>query len=223
LEKFEAVGLKYPLYRFVINPSARIKFCIAAGVHGYEIAGPLAMVDLFSNPKVYLDKNIGYYIYPVINPTAFDLRRRVDDDGFDDTLDKSTLRNKGFNEIRAFFNDVKDKKFAAFISLHEDVDVKKFYAYIFEAEPQKIYRQLIAATARHCQIWRTKDIYGTPADGQGLVINSHDRSLEDRLYCLQIAKISLCTETPGQLPLAKRIAINLNNIKLLNRHILKTK
>jgi len=221
-EIFGKTGLIYPLYRFTINPTAKAKFCIIAGVHGYEIAGPLTMPALFANPKKYLNKKICYYVYPVINPTAFDLRRRLDDDGYDlNTLNKKILKNKGFREIQAFYQDIKNKKFEVLISIHEDIDLNKFYAYIFEKEGNSIYRKIINSTRKYAEILNKNRIYGTPSDGKGLIINHHDQSIEDRLYCKKQAKISLCTETPGRLNLSTRISINLNNIQILNTYILK--
>jgi|GEM_PF-1122786 len=220
-ELFEKTGIVYPLYRFTINPSSRPSFCIIAGVHGYEVAGPLTMPELFANQKKYLDRKICYYIYPVINPTAFDLRKRQDDDGYDlNTLNKNTLKNKGFCEIQSFYKDVKNKKFEVLISLHEDVDLKKFYAYVFEKKKEMIYRKIIKASSKYTDILCQNRIYGSPSDNEGLVINSHDQSLEDRLYREKKAKISLCTETPGKLNLKTRISINLNNIRILNDYTL---
>lgn len=222
-EIFESIGLVYPLYRFTINPSAKVKFCIITGVHGYEMAGPLTMPALFANPKRYLNKKICYYIYPVINPTAFDLRRRLDDDEFDlNTLNKKIFKKGGFNEIQAFYQDVKNKKFEVLISLHEDVDIEEFYAYIFEKQETPVYRKIIQSTEKYADILHKNEICGTASDGKGLIINWHDQSLEDRLYCTEQAKISICTETPGKLDLDTRIAINLNNIKILNIYILKS-
>lgn len=220
-EEFEATGMVYPLYRFTVNPTAKLKVCIIAGVHGYEVAGSLSMLSLFDDPKKYFNKNICYHIYPVINPTAFDLRRRLDDDGKDlNNLSKRILKNKDYCEVRAFHSATKNIKFDALISLHEDMDAKKFYAYVFEKEPVSVYRKIIKSSSKYADILRKNEIYGAPSDGEGLIINHHDRSLEDGLYGNGQATVSLCTETPGRLKLETRIAINLDNILVLNKYLL---
>ena len=69
---------------------------------------------------------------------------------------------------------------------------------------------------------RLLKLSGDKSDGNGLIINVHDHSLEDRLFSTGKAKISLATETPGRLSLKKRIKMNLNNLGVLNNHLLSS-
>ncbi|MBU4375683.1 succinylglutamate desuccinylase/aspartoacylase family protein [Patescibacteria group bacterium] len=219
-EKFEKIKQEYPLYKIVINPKAKISFCIIAGVHGDEIAGPFTVIDMLKKPKIFDDK-IRYDIFPLINPTGFDLRRRYNDDNRDlNCLNKKTLKSKNYRELKAFNNSTKNDKFDALISLHEDLSQTKFYAYIYEKEKNPLYRRIISLTEKTVNIWKTKNIYENFSDCKGLATNAHDQSIEDRLYRQGRAKISLTTETPGKLPLKKRIKINLNNIKTINKYLI---
>lgn len=216
-EKFEKIKENYPLYRITVHPEAKYQFCLVAGVQAYEIAGPLAMLPLLETPHKYLRKDVCYHIYPMINPTSFDLRQRFDDDGCDlNLLDKRALRSPRFKEVQNFYKDIKGKKFDVFVSLHEDEDRKDFYAYVFGKEKELVYWKVIKNASKYCGIWKSKKIYGTKSDEQGLIINEHDHSFEDILYGKKMAKISLCTETPGKLDINTRIKINLSNIKILS-------
>lgn len=221
-ELFETLSMDYPLYGFVVNPEAKLQFCIVAGVQAYEIAGPLAILELFKDPHKYLSKDICYHIYPMINPTSFDLRQRQDDDGKDlNLLDSRVFNNPVFKEVQAFYNDIKSKDFEVFVSFHEDVDEHRFYTYAFEkGEKNPVYRMLISKASERAHILRTPLMYGDIVDEAGLILNHHDHSFEDYLFSRGRAKISLCTETPGKLPLETRIQMDLENIKLLTEWVL---
>jgi hypothetical protein len=217
-EKFEKIGMIYPLYRIIIHPHQKKNIhCIVAGIHGYEIAGPLSILELVKKPGKYLSKKICYHIYPIINPTGFDLRTRYDDEKRElNTINPKILKSRKYGEVKAFYDHVKNKYFKVFISLHEDVDEHRFYEYVFEEKEKLIYRTIIARVAKKHKILKASKIYGDKSDGSGLIINSHDRSFEDFLFVNNKADIAVCTETPGKIPIKERISINLNNIKILS-------
>lgn len=220
-EKFEKINASYPIYRFTVNPNARIKFGIVTGMHGDEIAGPLSMYHLFKNPKKYFHSDICYYIYSTISPTAFDLRRRYDDDNVElNSLSKKTLRNYKYHEIKYFYQDVKNKKFDAFISIHEDVLQKRFYAYVND-ENSKIYGEIMKNGEKHFGILPKKDIYGRMSNKEGIIVGGHDQTTEDWIFIHKKPSLCLTTETPGKGELDLRIATNLYNILILNKYILK--
>ncbi|MBU2612377.1 MAG: succinylglutamate desuccinylase/aspartoacylase family protein [Nanoarchaeota archaeon] len=206
----------FPIYKLEVNKKAKTKFCIVAGVHGDEIAGPYSIIELLKRPK-FFKKEIYYQIFPVINPTAFELQRRNNDKGRDiNCLNKKTLKSKNYKEIQFFYKEVQNENFDFFISMHEDLDVDKAYGYIYENDFEKIYRKLF----RRERKWKTKKIYGDKSDGQGLVKNVHDHSLEDRLFSMGKTKLSIATETPGKLNLERRIIMNLKNLEIINNHLL---
>ena len=212
LEVFEKINQTYPIYQIVINPKAKYKFCIIAGVHGSEIAGPFTILEALKKPEKFFESKIRYDIFPLINPTGFDLGRRYDDDNRDlNCLNKKTLKSKNYREIQAFNEATKKQRFDALISLHEDLPQTKFYAYIFEKGKNPLYRKIISSTEKKIDIWKTKNIYENFSDKKGLVINAHNQAIEDRLYCQGRAKISLTTETPGKIPLKERVKINLDS------------
>lgn len=131
--QFDKIGLTYPIYRIVVNPSAHKNFCLVAGVQAYEIAGPLTILRLIKERKKYLSNSLRYIIYPLFTPSSFDLRQRNNDKNRDvNGLDKAVLASSNFPEVQVFYKDIKNLSFEVFLSLHEDVDEKRFYAYVFE-------------------------------------------------------------------------------------------
>jgi len=213
--------LSYPIYQITINPEQKKIFCIEAGTHGYEIAGSLAVLALLKNPVRWLNKNLRYEIYPLVNPAGFDLRRRENAFGRDvNNISPPTLANPEFAESQIMARAFGRKHYAVYLSMHEDIDYHDFYAYANEREAHPIYREVIKQTAKICPILKQKKIHGALSDGEGLIINSpHDKAFHDYLHYRGQAELSLTTETPGLLPLAKRIQINLNNIKLLSHSV----
>lgn len=221
-EKFKKINAVYPIYRITINPEAKIKFCIATGMHGDEIAGPLSIYYLLKNPKKYFDPKICYYIYPTISPTAFDLRRRFDDDNKElNSLSQKTLRNRCYHEIKCYFKDFKKLKIDAFLSIHEDVGQEKFYAYI-NSYDQEIYEQIMKNGKRHFGIMERRKIDGRFSNRKGMIIGGHDRSTEDWIFTHKKPFVCLTTETPAKnKDLKLRIDTDLKNIQILNKYIIK--
>jgi len=221
-EKFEKIERQEPLYRLVVNPQAKIKFGIVAGIHGEEIAGPFSILEILRQPKKYFNKKICYRIYPVINPTGFDLKQRYDDDGKQlNTINKKILKSDNFKEVKFFFDDIKKIDFDGFLSLHEEIVNKEFYAFVYEKEAMDIYEKIMKINKKYVKIFKNKTIEKFKTDKIGLIKNIHDQSFEDYIFSHKHTSISLCTETPGQIPLEERIKINLRNIKILSDYLVK--
>jgi predicted deacylase len=215
-EKFKYINSTYPIYRFTIHPKANIKFGIITGMHGDEIAGPLSIFYLLKNPKKYFNKKICYHIYPVISPTAFDLKRRYDDDNIElNTLNKRTLKNYKYHEIECLYEDLKNKKLNTILSLHEDVDQTNFYMYI-NRENNQVYKKIISNANKHVNILKKKIIDKRVTNKKGFIIGGYDETVEDWLFLKKKPDLCVTTETPGMVDLNTRIAINLHNIQLLN-------
>lgn len=221
-EKFKKINAEYPLYRFTINPKAKIKFGIGTGMHGDEIAGPLAMHFLFQNPQKYFHPDICYYIYPTISPTAFDLRRRYDDDNKElNSLSQKTLRNRAYHEIKCYYHDFRKLKFDAFLSIHEDVEQKKFYAYV-NSNNQEVYEKIMANGQKHFGLMPHKKIDGHLTNSHGMITSTHDRSTEDWIYRHKKPLFSIVTETPAKNnDLNARIETDLQNIVIVNKFLAK--
>jgi hypothetical protein len=98
---------------------------VAAGVHGDEPAGPLALIALAEGRMLAAD--FAYRIWPCINPTGFDAGTRESVDGTD--INRTFARGGSSPESKAVVMANRDYKFELSIDLHEDDECDAFYAY----------------------------------------------------------------------------------------------
>jgi predicted deacylase len=206
----ESTGILYPLYRLEINPKAARNICIVSGIHGVEIAGPLAILALIQSHTQRLLPAFRYIVYPVLNPYGFDARQRFTDSGRDlNALYAMTLNNeRHYQEIQSFYQDIHTyKPLDAVIALHEDVDLDRFYMYGLGKENIELYHQLCAVAEEYCPFWSNADVYGLRSDEFGLVVASaRDHAIDGSLYAKGLTKVAFTVETPGRL----RIGIRIN-------------
>jgi len=218
-ELFENIQMNFPIYKININSKGKHKICLVAGVHGYEVAGPLSILSLLEKGSFKEWSDTSFTIFPIINPTSFDLKQRLDDDNRDlNACYKTTLASENYQEIKFFYKEIKNQHFDLFLSLHEDFDEDRFYTYAFEDEELPLYRNLIKFLQHKVDIIPDGQIYGNKIRN-GLVINSHDHSLEDYATSSGLAKYSLATETPMKLALKERVELNYLIINFLNQQL----
>lgn len=206
-EAVERIGATYPLHELVINPNAPDNVCIIAGVHGAEIAGPLSILKLLQFHLHELPSCFRYIIYPLLNPSGFDLRQRFDDDNRDlNALYATTKASKNYREILAFYEHVRAYgNFVAVIALHEDIDLDRFYMYGLGRENADFYHGLCHLAGSRCDCWRNADIYGCQSDDQGLILaTARDHALDGALYAEGLTTVAMTLETPGKLDIEFR-------------------
>ncbi len=63
---------KYPLIKIIINESGKKTVCFSAGIHGEEIAGPLAVLEFIKRYNIRKFPNIKIILFPIVNPSGFD-------------------------------------------------------------------------------------------------------------------------------------------------------
>lgn len=103
---------------------ARRTASIAAGVHGDELAGAWALLDLVETNA--LDPRCAYRIWPCTNPTGFTAGSRASADGVDVNR---TFDGRGHSpEARAVLGLSRPLPELS-IDLHEDCDAEGFYCY----------------------------------------------------------------------------------------------
>lgn len=194
----------YIIYKIVINSKKKPKatVCFSAGIHGEEIAGPFAVLKFIEKFNFRKFKDIKIIILPVANPYGFDKTLRETTKGMQSNGHFCDKRLK--DEQRILYNAVKDENVFFFHALHEDSDEHRFYIYNFERRNEQVYDDILAVARKYFPIEKHKRIYGSKAE-HGLIINEHDSSFEDRMYCDGVP-YSMCTETPGREPLRKRVA-----------------
>ncbi len=209
-ETCERTGMIYPLYRMIIHPEAAPTICIAAGIHGNEIAGPLSILRILEAFTHELPTSFRYLIYPLINPTGFDLRQRYDDDYRDlNAIYRNTLTSKNYREVQTFYNDaIKFGNFEAVITLHEDSDLEKFYMYGLGKENLDFYHALCALAKIWCPTWANADIYGCHSDETGLILAcARDHAFDGALYHHKLTPLAFTLETPGKLDIQFRVKL----------------
>lgn len=203
LRRLGAVG-GHPLFQVVAGvrrPRRTVIF--SAGIHGDEISGPLAILELIRRFDWRSLRRTRVVLLPVGNPWGFDHHRRTNAAGRD--------LNRGFGgkllcgENRLLYDAVKDEKPELFLSLHEDDEQGAFYMYAY-GRPEERSAALAAIKAdgrRYIPLARSRRIDGHPAVS-GVIFNIRDRSFEHRSHLDGIGA-SLCLELPDRQPLPARI------------------
>lgn len=201
-ELCERTGIEYPIYRFSANEEAPGRICLISGVHGNEIAGPLSLLTLLDSPHFNeLPECFQYVVYPLVNPTGFDLRQRFDDDYRDlNAVFKTTLESENYRENQAIIADAENYlPFVAVITLHEDSDADQFYMYGLGKHNTPLYHQVCRQARTLCQLWSNADIYGCQSDHLGFVLASaRDYAFDGYFYAKGHTPIACTLETPGK-------------------------
>ena len=181
--------------------------------HGDEPSGSWAILDLLESSQEILSKeNISFI--PIVNPTGFQ---------------KGSLKNIfGQNPNRGFKDNqpsedgkillehaslLKELSSGGFLTLHEDYEQKKFYIYSFEdsSVPSTFSREMLCSVSNLYELFLSGNIDGCRAE-KGIIFNNFDGSFENYLFC-NGAKFSVCSETPRESGIDKRIKANIRVIK----------
>lgn len=192
----------YPLYRLIIHPKVTNAICIVSGVHGNEIAGPLSILDLVSNYLHEFPKDYRFLIYPMINPSGFDLRQLFNANQRDlNAIYNDTLTSNNYYEVQAFYQDaMKYAPFEAVITLHEDSGREEFYMYGLGKENLAFYHAICSFAKTCIAPWTNAEIEGCNTDEDGLIIaTARDHAFDGVFYKMGLTKKSFTFETPGRL------------------------
>lgn len=224
-DKSHRTGIVYPIFRLVIHPKAQTTACIVAGVHGNEIAGPLSILHLVTELLHDLPENYRLIIYPVINPSGFDLRQRFNADRRDlNAIYNTTMNSKRYQEVQIFFEDaLQFVPFQAVMTLHEDSDLDKFYMYGLGKENIDFYHAICGFAKTWILPWSNADVYGYQSDEYGLILaKAHDHAFDAALHSQGHAKIAFTLETPGKLDVKFRINM-MAQLVFISLHMLNAK
>jgi len=198
---------------------------IAAGFHGEEKAGPLAIIRWLESKQ--WSRKIDVSFLPVINPTGFDSGIRynslnqVTNAGFCHTkelgdtpsIEGQILLANEEHIVRRLSRD-------GFLSLHEDVTIEEFYMYSYEQGDNPSPFALSIRDTEDRFFTRYEEGKPIVSDGSsvlypdrgivhdGMVHNFCDGSYED-FRMEQGCPHSLATETPGKLRISKRVGADI--------------
>jgi hypothetical protein len=224
-EMSERTRINYPIYRLVINPEIQQTICIVAGIHGNEIAGPLSTIHIIKDVFHELPLHYRYVMYPLINPTGFDLRQRFDDDDRDlNAIYITTLKSQNYSEVQEFYEDVlKFTPFDAIITIHEDSDREQFYIYGLGTENQDFYHAICEFAKTWISPWANAEIEGCCTDEHGLIMaTARDHAYDGALFKQGLARLAYTLETPGKLDVHFRINMMVQLV-VMSLHMLDSR
>jgi hypothetical protein len=195
---------------------------LSAGIHGDEISGPLALLELLRRPGFFDGFNVT--LFPILNPDGLARNLRPNADGIDLNRD---YRNSKSQEILSHLEALKSLgRFDAAMMLHEDFEGVGAYLYELNDELRPtLGREIIAAMGRHVPIDLRPEIEDAIARGgilsrQDLV--ARHGPIEDRpdwpeaIYLmLHHTRVTYTTETPKPFPLPARVAAQIAAVETL--------
>lgn len=180
---------------------------IAAGFHGNEIAGSLAIIKhLASNVR---QDNINISYLPAVSLSALKRGTHLNEwnensnRGFCNTQEHSLSKEGAilFNNIDMLHNLSKD----GYLALHEDSGEHSFYAYTLGAQKKRLSTALKRTGRKFFALKKrnTKD---------GIILDDYANSFEDVMLARKVPYIAT-TETPVHKSLKLRIQANVALIK----------
>jgi murein peptide amidase A len=203
---------------------------LSAGIHGNEISGPLALIEMLRQPDFFAAFDVT--IFPMLNPDGLAKNLRENADGIDLNRD---YRNPKSAEIASHIDTLKTLgRFDAAMLLHEDFEGIGAYLYeLNDALPPTLGGEIIAAMGRHVPIDPRPVIEEFPAHGGVLsrkdIVAIHG-PIEDRpdwpeaIYLsIHHTQVSYTTETPMPFPLESRVRAQIAAVETLLGALIKEK
>jgi len=194
---------------FLGPPQAgEIRVLVAAGFHGDEPAGPLAVLSALETLPDFLLNAAQVSFLPLVNPSGFRWNTRLDSSGLD--------MNRGFchpekgyklapegRVLVEHLNRLKEAGRDLLLTLHEDVDEHRFYLYIYESKdrPGPLGQAIFDEGLKHFELAR----------GAG-EFRDHDSSFDDLLFHEGVPHV-ICMETPCLEPIEDRISCHVAMIR----------
>jgi hypothetical protein len=173
---------------------------LAAGVHGDEPAGVIALLEMAETGA--FDARFSYRIWPCTNPTGFDAGSRESGDGID--INRTFGRGGSSPESKAIVMANRDRKFVLAIDLHEDDEASGFYCYEY-GESGMGARLIEALGNAGIALDPRALLRPTPAE-ETEILGGLSLSL---LLCRNAAEHVLTFETASSRALGKRVAAHI--------------
>ena len=193
------------------NPPPR--FYLSAGIHGDEVAGPLAVLEMLRQPDFFA--RVDAVIFPILNPEGLVRVTRGNFAGIDLNRD---YRGSRSTEIRSHLEVLlKLGRFDAAMMLHEDYEGTGAYLYeLNDGKCADLGQRIIAAMRKHVPIDERPEIEDVIAKN-GILLRSDlikkHGPIENRpdwpeaIYLsVNHTNVSYTTETPMLQSLANRVA-----------------
>lgn len=200
------------------------RLLMVGGMHGEEVAGPLGILAFLENFDPIVYNNINLSFIPLVNPVAYNTRRRYNDKDERSNCGFYGSERTGDNPSREgvillkHAQLLKQSSRDGFLSLHEDIDSSKFYLYTFERspDPTRFTYEMRDCGASFCvngvldNELVTADTQGTEGImvKEGVVYRLSDGSLEHWLFT-EGSQVAVVTETPGKMKLIERMTASV--------------
>ncbi len=194
----------YPLFQVTAGPKQPVSTLVfSAGIHGDEVSGPLAILELVRRFDWQGLRRTGVVLLPIGNPWGFDHGRRFNAAG--NNLNRGFTGKRLGGTRRLLHRAARAGAPDLFLSLHEDDEQAGFYLYAYgrPGRNEPLLRLIRSAGRGFLPLARGPRIDGHPAAG-GVIFNIRDGSFEHRVH-LDGVKESLCLELPDKHPLSARV------------------
>jgi len=194
----------------------------SAGIHGDEISGPLALLELLRRPGFFAGFNLT--LFPILNPDGLAKNLRGNAGGIDLNRD---YRNSKSPEILSHIAALETLgRFTATMMLHEDFEGIGAYLYELNDELRPtLGREIITAMGRHVPIDERPIIEEVRAQGGVLQrsdlvaklgpIEQREDWPEAIYLTMHHTRVSYTTETPKPFPLPDRVAAQIAAVQTL--------
>ncbi|MDP9291513.1 MAG: succinylglutamate desuccinylase/aspartoacylase family protein, partial [Verrucomicrobiota bacterium] len=204
LGHFRSGEKRYWIPRFIFrgreSDEPPMKIGIFAGIHGDELAGTLALIDVLreleGNP--FLGRAYRIFFYPLCNPTGYEDGTRESRSGKD--LNREFWKNSTEPEIALLEAELTRQKFDGIISLHSDDTSDGLYGFVRGATlTEFLLKPALAAAEEALPINSAERIDGFHAVN-GIIHSAYDGILSAP-PCSHPAPFEIVLESPQHSPL----------------------
>lgn len=194
---------------FKVTAGLRVRpprtICISAGLHGDEISGPLAALELTRKFDWRSLRRLRVVILPLCNPWGFDNGRRTNARHMD--LNRRFVGQRPPGEAGTLYDAIRRERLDLFASFHEDDERRRFYLYANNNGGQEtgLHREIKGIAGRYLPVSRRRRIDNHEAK-DGVIFNVEDNSFEHRMHVHGVPE-TVCVEVSDRLPLDRRVEL----------------
>jgi hypothetical protein len=194
---------------------------IGSGFHGEESAGPWGVLTFLESVEDALLAGISLAVLPLVNVSGFRAGRRFNDLGENPNrgyLPGNEAPSREGRVLLTHGDRLRDAARDGLLACHEDILLSHCYIYGMERldAPGEFSRGLLQANASFFAIHPDGEVDGCPVR-DGIVFNHEDSSFESWLLHEGTHRAA-CVETPGQQPIAERIAAQVAMMRFFVKH-----
>jgi hypothetical protein len=205
------------------------RFYLSAGIHGDEVAGPLAVLEMLRQPDFFAE--VDTTIFPILNPEGLARGLRGNYAGLDLNRDYRGARSTEIQSHLAILPTL--GRYDSAMLLHEDFEGTGAYLYELNDGPiADLGQRIISAIGRHVPIDERPEIEEVEARGgiiqradiirrMGPIANRPE--WPEAIYLSVFhTDVSYTTETPMLQPLPNRVAAQIEAVRTMIAALVET-